>query len=473
MTDATATHWIILFAILLPGCAQFQSRPLAPGRVVAELEARQLDDPALKTFLEKNLGRSMDAWPVVKWDGKLLTLVALYYHPDMDMARAKWGTARAALGAAGERPNPTVSISPGYNTNTFSPSPWLGTANIDIPIETANKRGYRIAQAQHNIVAARANLFGTAWQVRSRVERSALDYIGINQTAELLRQQQASQEQIVRLLELQQPNGNVLPTLVTQARIALRGIRLSALEAQRQRAEVKAQLADALGLTIAAIGDIELDQTLAAEMAPVVPSVDARREALTGRSDVLAALADYAASQAALQLEIAKQYPDVHLGPGYEFDQGDNKYFLGLGLTLPIFNQNQGAIAEAQARRVEAAVRFTALQAKVIGEVDRAVLVYEAARQKFEAARELTIDVQTQRKATQAAFDAGDISKLELIGVQLELQTNEQASLEATLKAHQALLAIEDAMQRPLGVAERALTEWPRSPFPSPEKQTR
>jgi outer membrane protein TolC len=35
---------------------------------------------------------------------------------------------------------------------------------------------------------------------------------------------------------------------------------------------------------------------------------------------VLAALADYAASEAALRLEIAKQYPDIHLNPGYQLD---------------------------------------------------------------------------------------------------------------------------------------------------------
>ena len=59
------------------------------------------------------------------------------------------------------------------------------------------------------------------------------------------------------------------------------------------------------------------------------------------------ALADYAASQSALQLEIAKQYPDLHLGPGYELDQTDNKWSLGISLDLPILNHNQGPVAEA------------------------------------------------------------------------------------------------------------------------------
>ena len=51
------------------------------------------------------------------------------------------------------------------------------------------------------------------------------------------------------------------------------------------------------------------------------------------RADVRGALAEYAASQSALQLEIANQYPDLHLGPGYGWNTGnagDNKWSLGV-----------------------------------------------------------------------------------------------------------------------------------------------
>ena len=80
----------------------------------------------------------------------------------------------------------------------------------------------------------------------------------------------------------------------------------------------------------------------------------------------MGALADFAASQATLRLEIAKQYPDVRLSPGYQYDQGDNKWSLGLSVDLPVLNRNQGPIAEAKARRSEAAARFNAVQAKAL-----------------------------------------------------------------------------------------------------------
>ena len=461
---------VLAAGLLLAGCVRYEPRPIDPARAAADLEARSLNDFGLKAFMGKCLGHEVSPWPVQTWTPDMLTLAAMYYHPDMDLARARWGIARAAIKTAGEVPNPTISVQPGYDTTTFEPSPWIVGANVDIPIETANKRGYRIAQARHSAEAARAGILSAAWQGRSRVVRAMLDYVGSNLAADLLKQQQASREQIVRLMELQQPQGNIPPTEVTQARIALRNTRLAVLEAQRQSAEAKVQLADAIGLPVSALQDVRIDLPLTGELPEAVSSAEARKRALTSRADVLASLAEYAASQATLQLEIAKQYPDIHLGPGYEYDQGDDKWSLGVSLTLPVFNQNRGAIREAEGKRTEAAMRFTALQTKIIAEVDRAVLAYESARLKLSVAKEMLADVQKQRKAAEASFKAGEISKLELTGVELELQTHSQAIQEATLKAHQARLAVEESLQQALNVPESAVLPWPRNPAPAKER---
>lgn len=63
-----------------------------------------------------------------------------------------------------------------------------------------------------------------------------------------------------------------------------------------------------------------------------------RRQAVLNRADILAALAEYA----------ARQYPDAHLNPGYEFDQGDNKWILGLSLELPLRTPNGGLVKLSQ-----------------------------------------------------------------------------------------------------------------------------
>jgi outer membrane protein TolC len=183
-------------------------------------------------------------------------------------------------------------------------------------------------------------------------------------------------------------------------------------------------------------------------------SVQIRRVALQSRSDILGALAEYAASQSALQLEIAKQYPDVHLAPGYEFDQGDSKWSLGLTVELPVLSQNQGPIAEAKARRQEAAARFNALQSKVLADIDRAVAVFRATENSSASLRSLA-EAQAKRKTSvEAQFKAGAAERLDLLNTQLESATTELVQLDGQLKLHQAAGALEDAVQRPLNLSQ-------------------
>ena len=134
--------------------------------------------------------------------------------------------------------------------------------------------------------------------------------------------------------------------------MALDRNRLALHDAERRRGEAHAQLAFAIGIPGSGLDEAALSFAGVAEMPPDLPPDLTRRQALLNRADILSALATYAASESALRLEVAKQYPDLRFSPGYKYDQGDNKWSLGLSLTLPVLDQNQGAIAEAEWKRV-------------------------------------------------------------------------------------------------------------------------
>jgi outer membrane protein TolC len=185
---------------------------------------------------------------------------------------------------------------------------------------------------------------------------------------------------------------------------------------------------------------------------------------LFNRTDILGALADYSAIESALQLEVAKQYPDIHLSPGYEFDQGDNKWGVGLSMELPILNHNRGPIAEAAARRAESAAKFNALQARVLGEIEIALAGSENARQKFAGAAGLVAQSQRQERVTMEMFQAGEISSQAVAAAKLESATAALAQLDARVKAQQAVTALEAALQSPL--------ELPTSLLAPPANQT-
>jgi len=427
-----------------------------------DFEARRLDSPELAEQVRSVSGE--ERWPPASWDLRSLTLAAMYYSPDLDVARAQWGSAQAGRITAGERPNPTGTVLMGYNSTspTSEVTPWIPEAAIEIPLEIAGKRGYRIAQARQMSEAARLNILAAAWDVRGRLRRAFLDLFSARETERLLKLRLADEEENLKILEAQWAAGEASLYDLTQARIAHDNARLAQLEASGQSRRAIVALAGAIGLPEQALDGVRFSFDALLDPKADLPSGEIRRRALLGRADILAALAQYDAAQSVLRLEIARQYPDISLGPGWQLDQTDNKWTLGLSLLLPLLSRNKGPIAEAEARRQECAARFLALQAKVIEEIDGAVAFCGSAIEKAKTAEALLANLLKQEAAAKIRYDIGEISKSELLGIRLEIFAGSLARLEAVVKAQQAVGQLENAIQGPLDLADRIVESPPR-----------
>jgi outer membrane protein, heavy metal efflux system len=459
MKAASGTKLFLLCLAMsgLGGCVRFHPRPISAPRSLAEFSARTLESPDLKNYF-LSMGRA-PAWPLPSWDIDSLTLAGFFYHPDLDVARAQWGVAQAGRKSAGETPNPTASASLGYNRTTpvSEVTPWIPAAALEIPVETAGKRGYRIAQARHLAEAARLHVFAVAWEVRGRLRRAFLDLFAARESGSLWSAQQAIAEETLRILAAQLAVGEASAYEATQARIALDQSRLNALDAAEQSARARVELAAALGVPPQALDGVAFRFDELLDPAVAIPDREIRRRALLSRSDILAALAEYQASQAALQVEIAKQYPDINIGPGYELDQADVKWTLGLNLLLGLFNRNRGPIAEAEARRSEAAARFQALQAEVIAEVETAVSACRSAVDRARTAAAMLDELNKVEAIAGERYKLGEISRLELLGVQLELAASRLSRLDTLVRAQSAITDLEAAIQAPLDMEKLVL----------------
>ena len=451
--NALVLSLVLVCSALIAGCKRFEPKTLSPKESAASFENRSLDDPGLKEFAEEFTRPAPDSWPPAQWDFPALTVVAFYYHPALDLARAQWNVAKASIKTAGGRPNPILTVAPGYSMNPASGlSPWFPLASLDLPVETAGKRGYRISHAQKLSEAARLNIASAAWQVRSNLRLALLDYSAAQQRADLLQMQLQIQQQMVTLLEQRLQAGAATRNELTLPRLAQARLGVDFADATRLAAEARVRIADALGLPAKAIADAKLPTAppVSVEAGKELTTDEARQQALLGRPDVLAALAEYGAIESLLQLEIARQFPDIHLNPGYQFDQGEHKWSLGLSAELPVLNQNQGPIAETRAKRQESAARFVELQAKVIADIDRALAARAAALDQVTRQGQLTQLASEQSAAAEAMFNAGASDKLELSSAQLEASASNLAYLDAQIRAQQAVAQLEDAIQRPL-----------------------
>lgn len=446
---------ILACAGQLAACAHFQPKPLSPRASLAGFESRSLEASGLQDFLAANhisapaRGRACSL--------KALTLTAFYYQPALAEARERLITAQAGKITAGERPNPSIALTPGYDAGVpGAVHPWIVPLSLDWPIETAGKRGYRLAEARHLAAAARWNLIGTVWRVRSRVRAALLDLYAALRSESLLTREESTQRKVAGLLEGQLRAGAISSYEVAQARIALDRATLARQAAVGQARQARIALAGALGMPLHALDGVRFSFVDLRTFPLDLTHGQVRQHALLDRADVRAALEHYAASQSALQLQIARQWPDIDLGPGFVWNAqlvGDRQWELGLSLPLPVLNRNQGPIAEAKAQRELAAAHFLTVQTTALTQIDSSLAAYDSARAQLMTADSLLRSLDRQLDSVNAQVAVGELQPLDLANARLAYEAGARDRLDALIRAQRALGRLEDAAQSPLTLA--------------------
>ena len=436
---------------LVAGCAQYASDPIVPAETAIKLDSRSLGmirdcEPLWRIFPRDG---SLVRVRVKSWGLTELTYAALYYHPNIEIVRSKFATAQAAIVTAGQVPNPFLRVTPTYHGVITVPSPWTVGPAIDFLIETADRLPIRVAQSQSLAEAARYDVETASWQVRAGVRSALLKLWGAESRLAVVQRRQSLQEQLVNLLERGFSAGQISALDIARERTNLNQMKLTTAETVRQVAEARAELATAVGVPLEALQAANLRFPHLPRRGKFPDTTRSLRDyALRNRSDIKGMLATYEASQSALQLEVSRQFPNVTLGPGYTFDQGDHLYTLAVGAELPIFNQNQGPVAEAVARRHESAARFLALQAQIMGSIDRSFAIYRTTTKVLAQADALVVEQRRRQQEVKRAFDAGEVDRTSLALADMELLTMELSRLDVVIQQKQAIELLEDALQR-------------------------
>lgn len=438
--------------LLLSACVSVPPQPIDPAASAQRLAARSLDDAAVGEA-ERKAGLSAGSLTLDH-----LTVAGWTLRPEVGAAAADLAGAQAAVRTAHELPNPTLTLDPGYlfdNANG-NLSPWTVATALGFTIELGDKRALRTAQARADSEAKSWAYAETLWTVRADIRKALV-------ARELARQSLALAESEVQLRQsfsdwvenefkfgaAGQPERLAAASNFAQAQATLRN-------ARGELTNADSALAAAIGLTAA---KLPFTQVAALPM-DALPTIAANEEAglrdaaLRDKLSVRRSLAEYAVVEQALQLAVAKQYPDLALGPGYTYDKGDKGVTLNLGFTLPLFHGQAAAIAEAMAARQKAAAGFETEQAHALSALDAAVTAYRAAAASRDDARAAEASARSGVDMTNRRLQLGGADRGEIVAAQLTLVTAERASLDALRGALAALGELEDAVQRPL---------WPQS----------
>jgi len=455
-----ATHKAALLtclSIALAACGfqEYIAKPIDPNALAQKINNKRPNDIQFHQFLINN-GYSTEQLPIQQWSLNELIYCALFFHPSLDVARAQWRAAEAGKHTAAGKPKPTINANVAKSNNANDDiSPYALGLSIDIPIETASKRDIRIENAEHLSQAAKLKIAQTAWQLRNQVTQSLHEYQFNQQLIKLLTKEQAQRQDIAAIYQKRISLGESSNVEMSTAKLQLQTVTTELNSKQRNQLVLLSKLASSLGLPLAQLEQMSLADSLDTDR--LTTSLindhalsDIQSQALLNRLDIRIALERYAAAEAKLKLEIAKQYPDIVLSPGYAYEFGDKIWSLGISSLLTLINKNKLAIAEAiQLREVEAA-QFEALQASVIAEVNVANAKLAQAVQMIENQKNQYRQQQFNTQRMQNRLLAGEIDRLELTYAKLEEVIAEKNVAMGNYQLESSINELENALQLPL-----------------------
>lgn len=453
--------WPTMFmAVLLSACAvqqSYQPLPLDTEKVFDSYTSRDLNAPELHDFLQAH-GYAPDDWPMQAWDVDALTLAALYFSPDLKVAVAEWRQQQAGEITAAQRINPVFNLPLEWHTDTSGgKSPWLIGIVLDLILERPGKRHARIEQAELNTAVARLEIDQAAWDIRSRVHTAVADLMAAQQKQKSLQRRLDIVTDILDLLRRREELGQMAAFELSSNRLELQRLQLE-LTAQEARIKTaRGQLAAAIGVPPAALGDISINMPTAESLPSrqQVPAADIRGLALQHRYDIRQSLAAYAAQEAALRLEIEKQYPDINLSPGFVFDQNDNIWQLGAAWILPLFHRHEGEIAEAMAQRSVLQERFLQLQAKIIDRVYQARTDFIGKLESYQQAVILAEDAADYSEGIEQQLSAGYADRLQFLRARQVASEADEAARDNRAELLHSYATLENILQYPIQGEDR------------------
>lgn len=439
----------LLACVLLSACPAhlpYQSVDLEEKTAPAQFPNRSADDATLVSLV-RAAGYEQQ-WPPGQWNLDTLTLLGLYFNPEIDVARAQALASKSALATAAKRAPLSYELLAEHHSREVDGSPWTLGVAVGLPIAGSSRREARLEKATFIADAAEIEIAASIWRVRGSVRDAVIDLTASTRRARLLEERALIHRELAQLLQRRVDAGMASARDLGRERMALATVQAElALEATVQ-ARAYGDLAQALGLPLETVQSLRIANNAIQQPTEIPDAAVARERALRNRLDVHVRLLEFGAADADVRLAVAQQYPQIRISPGFFWDQGDQIWSLGSLLVPPV--SAQAAVREAEARREVAVRQFTALQLRTISEVERAREVYLQARASVIAAQDIVGQAKSQFERVRRFFQAGSGDRLQLVTAKLEMVQARQHLLNAQVATLAAAARFEDAMQLPV-----------------------
>jgi len=395
-----------------------------------------------------------------------VVILGLWNNPEYQELLADLHITRADLIQAYQLANPEIST-------MFPVGVKQWELTLMVPLDVLVLRPHRVAAAQIESRRVAQRLVQDGLNVVRDVRCAYVDLALAQQRLELVEEGLQLRNQLARMAEARLQAGAV-------AELDVSAMRLDALfgkeEAMRTAREVdlaRERLRFLLGVESE---DIMIEPTCLAEVPPVEIDVDTLvDEAVSSRPDLRAVKLAFVAACERARLarfdyfNIWGALPDINSKGKKGFEAGP-----GLRLTIPIFNQNQGAIARAEAAVERLRRRYAKLRDSAALEVRQAHTRLMQAQEGLSVWREQVVPRADEAvAAARKGLEEDSVSLLSVLETTRQLLDAEHRELEAAADVHRAVAELERSVGRHLldmfdeSVIREAVEEIP---LPEPEE---
>ncbi|MBK1883217.1 TolC family protein [Luteolibacter pohnpeiensis] len=425
-----------LMALCAVSCQSYHELSLEPKALLEGYDGKSLAAPAVDVALESGHYRRSGSWNI----GKLETAAEVTM-PTILRAKAELELAKSDLVLASA--SPPIGVSMDLQRALSGLDPWTVGFSLDYTFETAGKKGLRQITATRRIDEAALAVSKTRLDVRKAIALAYVNHLGAAERSAALSRESSLLQEWQSALEKQEKLGETDRleqfTLSRERAVLDRDL----LEAKKLGRTSNAELGKSVGVPSSEMRAIALEP-LPDHLPPAPELQKLQQLAALSRPDVLEKLASYALSEADLRLEIANQYPDVHLGPGFSFDQGQRKWLLAPSASI-LPDLNRAGIAKAEAARKVAWAVFLETQTTALGEVAIAWEEYRGSLFQLENAIKIAGKSTELCKAKSVLLDAGEGDLLSVLQARyLESQDKAWVAV-ARFDAWRALAELEAA----------------------------
>ncbi|MBW2194022.1 MAG: TolC family protein [Deltaproteobacteria bacterium] len=344
---------------------------------------------------------------------------AIDRHPSLAATWYEIKSRQGEVRQAGILPNPRLfgEIEEFGGTGDYSSTNVMSSKiGISQEVLLGGKIGKGVHEAKAAVGIAELEHQAKIIKVRAVVERRFLDVFILQERLDFQKKELALIEKTHDVVGKRVKVGDTAPLDLTRSQVELVSARIAVEQTRKEFEASRYVLAESWGAKYPAFSSVSGQYNTAFGFTEQGLKVDLQQ----GPAWLLLEK-QVTRAEAVLDLAKAQRIPDIEVEGGVKYfnESNDHAYFLGMSVPLPLFDRNQGGIAEAKASQQKAhyekTAGFLALHME-LQKVWRKFVSTQQAFQSFEA--EVLPASQNAFESITKAYKAGEVGVLGLLDAQ-------------------------------------------------------